>query len=187
MSPNPTLFPCPCGSAPLKLAGAARAPGAANVISPSEGVHAVSAQQCGFGRGVASGPQVSVALPVLRPVAPTGSIAAAVADRVAGQRPRSLAKSGLLRCCGCREGAGGVGVQGEPAGGGPDRRSRVAQRSANFLTQGVRRHRHTFCINQNWCTPDDRGLGGQQHSTARRLLRNRSRAADPTRRETWPL
>jgi hypothetical protein len=63
MFPHPTLFPCPCGSVPLKLAGAARAPGAANVISPSEGVHARSAQQCGFGRGVASGPQVSVALP----------------------------------------------------------------------------------------------------------------------------
>jgi hypothetical protein len=69
-SPNPTLLPCPAGQPPLKLIGAARAPGAADVISPSEGVHAVSAQHCGFGRGVASGPQVSVALPALRPVAP---------------------------------------------------------------------------------------------------------------------
>jgi hypothetical protein len=39
MSPSPTLLPCPAGQPPLKLTGAARAPGAANVISPSEGVH----------------------------------------------------------------------------------------------------------------------------------------------------
>jgi hypothetical protein len=45
-----------------------------DVISPSEGVHAVSAQQRGFGRGVASGPQVSVALPALHPVAPPGAL-----------------------------------------------------------------------------------------------------------------
>jgi hypothetical protein len=62
MSPQPGAAPLPCGSAPLKLTGTARAPGAANVISPSEGVYAVSAQQCCFGRGVASGPQVSVAV-----------------------------------------------------------------------------------------------------------------------------
>jgi hypothetical protein len=74
MSPQPGAAPLPCGSAPLKLTGAARAPGAANVINPSEGVHAVSAQQCSFGRGVASGPQVSVALPALRPVAPPDAL-----------------------------------------------------------------------------------------------------------------
>ena len=37
--PQSDAAPLPCGSAPLKLTGAARAPGAANVISPSEGVH----------------------------------------------------------------------------------------------------------------------------------------------------
>src|SRR6266404_1614531 len=99
MSPHPTLLPCPTGQPPLKVIGAARAPGAAHVISPSEGVHAVSAQQRGFGHGVASGPQVSVALPALRPVAPPDALRAAVADHVAGRRSKSPAKSKLLRCC----------------------------------------------------------------------------------------
>src|SRR6516162_7442673 len=119
MSPNPTLFPCPCGSAPLKLAGAARAPGAANVISPSEGVHTVAAQQCGFGRGVASGPQVSLALPALRPVA---------ANR---------------EHCGC---CGGVAV---PRGGRETEltggvRTAEAGSAQLFIARGARRHRHTF-------------------------------------------
>src|SRR5271169_2113833 len=91
--PNPALLPCPADQPPLKLTGAARAPGAANVISRSEGVHAVSAQQYGFVRGVASGPQVSVALPALRPVAPTGSIAAAGRIVLREQRSKRQAKS----------------------------------------------------------------------------------------------
>src|ERR1700730_676319 len=72
MSPSPTLLPCPCGSAPFETprGGPLCGPRCGHVISPSEGVHAVSAQQRGFGRGVAYGPQVSVALPALRPVAP---------------------------------------------------------------------------------------------------------------------
>jgi hypothetical protein len=100
MSPQPGAAPLPCGSPHFETHRAARAPGAANVISPSEGVHTVAAQQCGFGRGVASRPQVSVALPALRRVAPTGSIAAAVADRGAVERPKNPTKSMLWRCCG---------------------------------------------------------------------------------------
>jgi hypothetical protein len=101
MSPSPTLLPYPCGSAPFEahrgshLCGS----GCRDVISPSEGVHAVSAQQCGFGRGVASGPQVSVALPALRPVAPPDAFAVGVADRVAVRQHESRAKSALFRCC----------------------------------------------------------------------------------------
>ena len=93
--------PTPCGSAPFETRRGSHLCGSRcrDVSSPSEGVHAVSAQQCGFGRGVASGPQVSVALPALRPVAPTGSFAAAVADRIAARQHETLAKSKLLRCC----------------------------------------------------------------------------------------
>ena len=76
MSPSPTLLPCPCGSAPFETHRGSHLCGSRcrDVISPSEGVHAVSAQQCSFGRGVASGPQVSVALPALRPVAPRDAL-----------------------------------------------------------------------------------------------------------------
>jgi hypothetical protein len=114
MFPQPDAAPLPCGSAPLKLTGAATsaAPGAANVISPSEGVHAVSAQHCGFGRGVASGPQVSVALPALRPVAPPGAL------RLLWRIVLRFYGEATNRAC----------------GRGPDRRSRFPQRSANFLT-----------------------------------------------------
>jgi hypothetical protein len=97
----------PAGQPPLKLTGAATsaASGAANVISPSEGVHAVSAQQCGFGRGVASGPQVSVALPLsalLRHAMRCGCCG----DHVSGRRSKSPAKSMLWRCCGSMGRAG---------------------------------------------------------------------------------
>src|ERR1700738_2013257 len=100
MSPSPTLLPCPCGSAPFGTLRGSHLCGSRcrDVISPSEGVHAVSAQQCGFGRGVASGPQVSVALPALRPVALPDALRAAVADRVAAPQPEILAKLNLLRC-----------------------------------------------------------------------------------------
>jgi hypothetical protein len=81
MSPNPALLPCPAGQPPLKLTEAATS---LTMAAPGTSSHTVSAQQCGFGRGVASGPQVSVALPALRPVAPTGSIAAAMADSGTG-------------------------------------------------------------------------------------------------------
>jgi hypothetical protein len=66
MSPSPTLLPCPCGSAPFETHRGSHLCGSRcrDVISRSEGVHAVSAEQCGFGRGVASGPQASVALPL---------------------------------------------------------------------------------------------------------------------------
>jgi hypothetical protein len=74
MSPNPAPLPCSAGQPPFETHRAALAPGAANVISPSKGVHAVSAQQRGFGRGVASGLQVSVALPALRPVRQPGAL-----------------------------------------------------------------------------------------------------------------
>ena len=71
MSPNPVPLPCPCGSVPLSTQRCSHLCGSrcCDVSSPSEGVHAVSAQHCGFGRGVASGPQISVALPALHPVA----------------------------------------------------------------------------------------------------------------------
>src|SRR5262245_49810309 len=76
MSPSPTLLPYPCGSAPFETHRGSHLCGSEcrDVISPSEGVHAVSAQHCGFERGVASGPQVSVALPALRPVAPSDAL-----------------------------------------------------------------------------------------------------------------
>src|SRR5580692_6728014 len=76
MSPSPTLLPCPCGSAPFETHRGSHLCGSRcrDVNSPSWGVHAVSAQQRGFGRGVASGPQVSVALPALRPVAPRDAL-----------------------------------------------------------------------------------------------------------------
>ena len=76
MSPSSTLLPYPCGSAPFEAHRGSHlcGPECRDVISPSEGVHAVSAQQCGFERGVASGPQVSVALPALYPVAPSDAL-----------------------------------------------------------------------------------------------------------------
>ena len=137
MSPSPTLLPCPAGQPPLKLTGAARAPGAANVISPSEGVHAVSAQQCGFGRGVASGPQVSVALPALRPVAANREHCGCCGGSCCGG---SGLKAPLDQCC------GGVAV---PRGGRETEltggvRTAEAGSAQLFIARGARRHRHTF-------------------------------------------
>jgi hypothetical protein len=125
MSPHPTLLPCPTGQPPLKVIGAARAPGAANVISPSEGVHAVSAQHCGFGRGVASGPQVSVALPALRPVALPNVLRLLwrIVLRGSGLKPCKIKTVAVLRFL--REGGSG------PPKPGP-------QRSAHFLDTGGR-------------------------------------------------
>jgi hypothetical protein len=127
VSPQPDAAPLPYGSAPLKLTGAATsaAPGAANVISPSEGVHAVSAQHCGFGRGVASGPQVSVALPALRPVALPNVLRLLwrIVLRGSGLKPCKIKTVAVLRFL--REGGSG------PPKPGP-------QRSAHFLDTGGR-------------------------------------------------
>jgi len=107
MSPSPTLLPCPAGQPPLN------SPGQHELrfrerYQPFGGCPPVSAQQCGFGRGVASGAQVSVALAALRPAAPTGSVAAAGGSCC---RPavQSSAKSRLLRCCAPKRGRGGAG------------------------------------------------------------------------------
>jgi hypothetical protein len=54
-----------------------------------------------FGGGATtSGPQVSVALPALRPVAPPDALRPPWRI-VAGRGSKSPAKSKLLRCCGC--------------------------------------------------------------------------------------
>jgi hypothetical protein len=57
--------------------------------SPSEGVHAVSAKHCGFRRGAASGPQVSVALTGVAADGDTAGVACAVDLR---PRPNDLAR-----------------------------------------------------------------------------------------------
>src|SRR3984893_11948205 len=99
MSPSPTLLPCPCGSAPFETRRGGHLCGSRcrDVISPSEGVHAVSAQRCGFGRGVASGPQVSVTLPRSPPVAPPDALRPVWRIVLRGRGSKALQNQ---TCCG---------------------------------------------------------------------------------------
>ena len=122
--PKPDAAPLPCGSAPFETHRGSHLCGSRcrDVISPSEGVHAVSAQQHGFGLGVASGPQVSVALRALRPVAPPDALRLLwrIVLRKGGR------KAPLNQCCG-----------GVPASwGGPVKRESRSIRpaAAPFLT-----------------------------------------------------
>jgi len=107
MSPQSDAAPLPCGSAPFETHRGSTSSRCRERYQPFGGCPPVSAQQCGFGRGVASGPQVSVALAALRPAAPTGSVAAAVVDRVAGPRSKALQNQD---CCGVARLNGGEGA-----------------------------------------------------------------------------
>ena len=108
--PQSDAAPLPCGSAPLKLTGAARAPGAANVISPSEGVHPYPLSSVVLGAVLPSGHKPRSPWPLSALLRQPGALRLLV-DRVAGPRSKALQNQD---CCGVARLNGGEGAPAPP-------------------------------------------------------------------------